>query len=71
MKLNCPEKKVCYRNGFYKALKTSKQIQPIKEATKLNTTEQDFTDLKVTIVSFKKKKKKVKAGLLEFNSRSK
>lgn len=52
MKLNCPEKKVCYRNGFYKALKTSKQIQPIKEATKLNTAEQDFTDLKVTIVSF-------------------
>lgn len=29
-----PWKKVCYRNGFYKALKTSKQIQPIKEATK-------------------------------------
>lgn len=27
-------KKVCYRNGFYKTLKTSKQIQPITEATK-------------------------------------
>lgn len=27
-------KKICYRNGFYKALKTSKQIQPITEETK-------------------------------------